>query len=343
MRTAREFIRSQNGRVSPLAFSEEEADPQSQRDLTKRVSALEDTGSCYQVPYDASKDSGESEFRYFTDGRQRTVQIGYLPLPDGIVCPIHYFAVSAVILQRVGRQLSVWREPLLREGLVIEHSLLPDPSILDVYRSGGLEIVDAQAEHPRDYYKLRQSTLSRVKSLRQAAEEELIAQWTTGNTDPDEFLVVDGSLTDLRQEEGLLRCVGVIKSFASRYFSAQEHGRFMSMPEFYRSWTFRFNVDEREAERRTRSNQRLSWYLRLRTGHNVDPEFGLIRVEISRHHVDNVGEMAERFSRSLLSERSPTSHPKPRWHNHLYPVSRCEDYLSSIMPSLTKITAAMKS
>jgi hypothetical protein len=159
----------------------------------------------------------------------------------------------------------------------------------------------------------------------------------------DEFLVVDGTLMNFRREENVERCIGVSKSFQTRYFSVSDHSRILQMPEFSRSWTFRFHSpDDPDDDVHKGARERISWYLRLRERTNQDPEFGLIRVEISQRHTDKASEYANRFSRSLLTERLPTSYPYPRWDKHLYPIRACENYLSSITPSLETISAVMK-
>ena len=107
-----------------------------------------------------------------------------------------------------------------------------------------------------------------------------------------------------------------------------------------RSWTFRFHDPGDDTRKGVR--ERASWYLRLRERQQADPEFGLIRVEISKKYINDAPAWAERFSRSLLSEGLPTAYPAPRWDKHLYPIRGCENYLSSVMPSIPTITAAMQ-
>jgi hypothetical protein len=68
----------------------------------------------------------------------------------------------------------------------------------------------------------------------------------------------------------------------------------------------------------------------------------MVRVEIAKKFANDAASHAERISRSLLSERLPTSYPAPRWDKHLYPIRACENYLSSVMPSISTITATMQ-
>jgi len=342
LRQARDFVRAQGGKMAPLLVSEEEINPQTQDDLSLQAYALEPTNACYQVHYQYPDDAAISEFSFFEDGRQRTVHIGFIKARFGsheALIPVHYFIVAAVILQREQRNLKVWAQPLIKQGVLVQKSLVPNQSLLDEFESMGLVIEDTESEGG-DYYELRNRALKKAKSLRLSVEDDLIRQWRLSHDAVDHFLVVDGTLMNFRDEQNIRQCVGVSKSFGSRYFSISENNRIMQMEEFQRSWVFQFHSPEEDI--RMGARERISWYLRLRSRVNSGPEFGLIRVEISRHYRDNAPEYAERFSRSLLSERLPTSYPTPRWDKHLYPIRECENYLSSIMPSISTIAESMK-
>lgn len=342
LKYAREFIRSQKGHIAPSAISEEELNPHSQDDMSLAAHPLEPTTTCYQVGYKYPEDTDCSEFSFFQDGRQRTVPIGFIPATYGsekIMIPVHYFVVAAVILKRSGRRLALWSQPEIRQGILVEKSLVPDQYELNQFEHSGL-VIETTDALGGDYYSLRSRALQRCKELRLQVEDRLIRQWRNSSESSKQFLVVDGTLMNFRDERNVERCVGVSKSFGTRYFNVSENHMILQMREFERSWTFRFHDPEADLSQGAR--ERVSWYLRLRTRPNVDPEFGLVRVEISRRFVDNAPELAERFSKSLLSERLPTSFPFPRWDKHLYPIRECENYLSTIMPSITTISSSMK-
>ncbi len=345
LRLARDLISAQGGEIAPLSISEEELNPHVQDDLTHQAYPLEPMTSCYRVEYEFPNDSICSEFSYFEDGRQRTVQIGFIPARIGthqILIPVHFFIVAAVILKREQRSLNVWNEPEIQRGVFIEKSLVPNQAILREFESLGLTVVDTQGQGG-DYYDLRRRALQEAKKRRLYVEDKLIERWRKSSESQDHYLVVDGTLMNFRNEQNVEQCIGVSKSFGSRYFDVSDHNRIMRMAEFERSWTFRFHSPEDETDDPSLgARERISWYLRLRSRPNSDPEFGLIRVEISQRHSNRSSEYAERFSRSLLSERLPTSYPAPRWDKHLYPIRACENYLSSIMPSITSINASMK-
>jgi len=342
LKQARNFIRSQGGRVAPLAITEEELNPESQDDRSLQAYALEPTTTCYEVDYQYPDDSDCSEFSFFEDGRQRTVHIGYIKAQFGrheALIPVHYFVVSSVILKRTQRKLKVWSEPIVRQGILVQKSLVPNQRLLEEFEQMDLTVEDTEGEGG-DYYLLRNRALQKAKNMRLSVEDELIRKWRQSDDAQENFLIVDGTLMNFRDEQNVRQCIGVSKSFGSRYFSISENNRIMQMNEFERSWIFRFH--EPDDDIRQGARERISWYLRLRSRVNSDPEFGLIRVEISWSHRENASVLAQRFSKSLLSERLPTSYPYPRWDKHLYPIRECENYLSSVMPSTSTIVESMK-
>lgn len=344
LRKAKEFITAEGGEVAPLSVTEEELNPDVQDDMTLHAEALEKM-DVYDVPYEYPKDSDCSEFRFFEDGRQRTIQIGHIRAKYGenlILIPVHFFIVAAVILERQEGKLELWKGPLIEHGILVPKSLVPDQTVLTEFEKSGLAVVDTESQSgsPGDYYDMRRRALRRAKDHRLSIEQELIRQWRTDDRATDAFLVVDGTLMNMRDEQNVERCIGVSKSFGSRYFEISKHNEIMQMREFQRSWVFRFHGENDDLKKGVR--ERVSWYLRLRNRHGADPEFGLIRVEIAKKYIDVASERAERFSRSLLSERLPTAYPAPRWDKHLYPICGCEAYLGSIMPSIPTITAVMQ-
>lgn len=344
LRKAREFISEQGGVLAPLSISEEELNPTVQDDLSLRAYPIENTNLRYPVEFNFPQDSLCSEFAYFEDGKQRTIQIGFIPTTVGrhqVLVPIHFYVIAAVVMKRENRKLKVWSTPVVEKGIFIEKSLVKNQAAIQEFEQQGLNIVDISGDG--DYYNLKRLALQEAKKRRLHIEDELIGRWRKSEEARNNFLVVDGTLMNFRDEKNIERCVGVSKSFGSRYFSTSDHTRIMQMDEFERSWTFKFHSqDEPSSNLKMGSRERISWYLRLRRQSNTEPEFGLIRVEISQRHLKDAKEYADRFSRFLLSDRLPTSYPAARWDNHLYPITACESYLGSVMPSISTICASMK-
>jgi len=341
LRWAKEFIREQDGSIAPLPVSEEELNPEIQDDLSLQA-VLVESNEVRRVPFAYPSDASDSEFRFFEDGRQQTIQIGHIPVKYSgkhqLLLPVHYVVVAAAILERANRRLTLWKHPLIREGILVAKELVPRQQVLEGFEHRGLTVIDTSSTDS-DYYSLRRRALHKAKDERLAVEQHLIREWRCSKESEDHFLVVDGTLMNLRDEENVERCIGVSKSFGSRYFTVSDHNRIMAMTEFERSWVFRFHAEE--SDLRMGGRERLSWYLRLRSGERKEPEYGLVRVELGRQHAGRISQLADRFSRSLLADRLPTSYPAPRWDKHLYPIRACERYLTSIMPSKATVTATM--
>lgn len=176
---AKEFISAQGGHIAPLGISEEELNPDEQDDMSYQAYPLESMESCYRVNFNFPEDSLCSEFGFFEDGKQRTIQIGYIPVEYGdshVLIPVHYFVVSSVILQRNSQELKVWQSAKVKEGVFVEKSLIPNQKLFDDFIEQGLEIIDIHAQGG-DYYALRKKTLQEAKKLRLQLETDLIAEW----------------------------------------------------------------------------------------------------------------------------------------------------------------------
>lgn len=140
---AKQFISSQGGQIAPMALSEEELNPDEQDDLSYQAYPLESMDDTYRVPFVFPDDSVCSEFSFFEDGRQRTIQIGYIPVTYGtthVLIPVHYFVIASVILQRDERELKLWGTPRIRQGIFVERSLVPDQTALEHLAEDGLDI-----------------------------------------------------------------------------------------------------------------------------------------------------------------------------------------------------------
>lgn len=163
------------------------------------------------------------------------------------------------------------------------------------------------------------------------------------------FLVIDGTITDVRGPV-LQYAMGISKSFNTRFLSVKEHNKVLQLKQFHRSPVFMLGKppDESSLESGgsphdivTFSGKRASWYMRLRTTKYCLPTWGLLRVELlpdvlpNRGSADLWAEEDTRFvdaiTQAILRERLPTSFPDKRWHNLLYPIFMCEQYLRNIV------------
>lgn len=279
---------------------------------------------------------GTTEFSFFEDGIQRTLYVAHL-IVNGFHIPVHYCTVAAVILQRTDRHFHLV-EGLFskREMLLVSRANVPNPASLDRLAGAGVEIVDTE-KATRNFNELCRSAQYRAKDERLDIEKKVIEAWVE-KFDDGSFLVIDGTLMNLRSENAVARCVGISKELIERYSELENHRKIHALKEGERSWVFNFKTAEEDP--RLGGRDRLSWYVRIRSTKGRHPEFGLLRCELSTKHKENCGDLANRFSKSLMAERYPIAFPDPRWDRLLYPIRQCEQYLRSRCRPIASVQAA---
>jgi hypothetical protein len=284
-----------------------------------QVEALEIPG-IYRV---ASSYRGESGFRFFMDGVQRTVLWQYFSC-DGAQVPLYLHLSGACIIERERPDRFVPVEVGYRSEILVPRFIHRDAAGLD-------GIVDTGAEKPWDLGEIRGRAKVASRALRQELELEVLHRFLV-NRDPDEApLIKDGNLIGVPRG---MPVVGIIKTHNTLYLQEKypEVQRMVwSMPHYHRSNVFTI----RQLESRGWSRRSDSFYLRLHSP--TEPETGLIRVEYGSLPV-SVDELAS----WLIAERYVISGCS-RWDRQLYPVQVCEDYLRTQLPSPRIIAAALRS
>jgi hypothetical protein len=329
-----DFILQQGGTVAPEATLAEEQVIPTQITKPEFGQALEDTHAIH-IDYNPRRDSPISKLTYFQDGVQRTLLVGHI-LYQNFHIPVHFSIVAAVILKRKNRKLTVWDKPLIKKSLIIPKQFVSDQDAFNLMPTD-VTIVDIPTESP-DYYEIKRLAFQASKTERLKCEEELIEKWLESAVGED-LLIIDGTIMNFRNEKAIEKCIGVSKSFRTIYCKLGEYQKILQLKEFERSWAFRFK--EAGADPNMGMRDRISWYLRLRDKDGHNPEFGLVRLEVSLKHEGNIENMANDISKSIISERYPASFPDERWHNLIYPIKRCEIYLRSALPSTDSIRASV--
>jgi hypothetical protein len=147
-------------------------------------------------------------------------------------------------------------------------------------------------------------------------ELEVAQRYRTGS---QEWLVVDGALSETPAWALDQRILGVSKSHATLPFDGTELHQYLRLPFGHRSSIF-----SPESRNKAPVN---AWALRLWPWEGKDLFHGLVRVEVSP--ANGTPELANLLSRRLLAERAPLSTPDSRWDRLLYGVHSVEQYLRS--------------
>lgn len=266
----------------------------------------------------------KTRFTHFLDGIQRTHLACYWSM-----VPVLYGYTAAVIRERdSNRKMRSWRS-LPNESLFFPFEQI-DPSEMKVR---GLNVVDTSdgdeqnQEHPIGMLDKARKSINRVRSK---LESQLAKEWIESYiSSAGNWLLIDGSLTEVIDSSATANVIGIIKSHQTQYFTLEDQKKILNLPAGQRSSVFEIPGRKRMGA--------YSWYLRLHPNAGRDIYFGLIRIEASPR--PETITMADEISRWLLAERSPLSLPDSRWDRLIYPIRDCEEYMRSIAPTKTAMEA----
>jgi len=168
-----------------------------------------------------------------------------------------------------------------------------------------------------------------LETERVRVEREAGALWAA-HAPANEWLLVDGVLSDHALLAAHPRALGVVKSPGAQYFEGAELERALTLPAEHRTSLFRPVARG--------SGAVFSWYLRFWPWEGNDLLYGLVRVEgaARRETVDQ----AATLSGWLLAERAPLAAPDARWDRLLYPLHDVETYLRTRAPASLRAASA---
>jgi hypothetical protein len=252
----------------------------------------------------------------FLDGIEQWRVAGYAG-----VTPIVRAHVAAAIRRRgPDRRLRTVAEQA-EELAVTCLERLPD-AVRIALRESGVRVVEFPSEEAGQPARAVPAARVEVQKVRAALERRLAERQLTA-LGADEWLVVDGVLSDSPALSAHPRALGVVKSHGAEYFEGAELERALTLAVGHRTGVFR--PKSRGARREI-----YSWYLRLWPWEGNDLLYGLLRVE-SRAHPETVTQ-ASALSAWLAQERAPLATPDRRWDRLLYPIHDVETYLRARAP-----------
>lgn len=251
----------------------------------------------------------------FLDGIQRWKVTWY----DGVVPIVHGYVAAAVRRRGADGRLRTASQAAREFHVTHPASLRAD--VRRALEASGLEIVEVPEQEATQPGRAQEAARRAVENARVALEKEL-GERCVEELAEDQWLVVDGVLSESALLAGHPRALGVIKSHGAQYFEGQELERALTLGAGHRTSVFR--------PRGRARHEVYSWYLRLWPWAGSDLLYGLLRIE-ARAHPDTVAG-ANRVSGWLLAERTPLATPDARWDRLLYPIHEVETYLKARAP-----------
>lgn len=266
---------------------------------------------------------GESGFRFFMDGVQRTVLWQYFSY-DGAQIPLYLHLSGACIIERERPDKFVPVDAGYRSEILVPRFIYREATDLE-------GVVDTGAEKPWDLGEIKGRAKVASRALRQELELEVLHRFLADRGPEDIPLIKDGNLIGVPRG---MPVVGIIKTHNTLYLQEKYpmvQRMVWAMEQYHRSSVFTI----RQLESRGWSRRSNSFYLRLHQP--SEPETGLIRVEYGPLPV-SVDELAS----WLIAERYVISGCS-RWDRQLYPVQVCENYLRTQLPSPRIIATTLRS
>jgi hypothetical protein len=261
----------------------------------------------------------------FLDGIQHWKVVAY----DGVT-PVVWARVAAAVRRRGPDRRPVTALESARELAVTPVAALA-PEVRAALERGPLDLVDLAEAETGQPGRVLEAARRAVDQARVGLERAL-GERHAARLPPDEWLVVDGVLSESARLADHPRALGVIKSHGAQYFQGPDLERALRLPDRHRSSVFR--------PRGRARHEVFSWYLRLWPWAGNDLLYGLVRVE-TRAHAEAVAQ-ASRTAGWLVAERAPLATPDARWDRLLYPIHDVETYLRSRVPRALVPTAGSR-
>src|SRR2546426_5137311 len=238
----------------------------------------------------------------FLDGIQRWAVVGY----DGAT-PIVRAHVAAAVRRRGPDRRPRTADEATRELAITRLAALSAP-VRRALEEAGVEIVDLAADETGQPGRALRAAHSRVDRAREDLERE-VGERCAGRLGPEEWLVVDGLLSESRVLAEHPPALGVVTGHRAPYFRGAALQGALTLPADHRTSAFRPLGHQHQPV--------YSWYLRLWPWDGNDLLYGLLRIE-ARAHPASVAQ-ATALSGWLLGERAPVSTPDARRARPLYP------------------------
>ena len=237
---------------------------------------------------------------------------------DGAVPIVRGYVAAAVRRRGPDRQLRTARERCRDVHVTARERL--HPGVRAALDSSGIEILDVP-EMAAQPARAEDAARHAVEHARVTIEKQL-GEAHLAALGPEEWLILDGLLSESTLLARHPRAVGVIKSHAAQYFEGDDWTRALTVPALHRTSVFK--------PRGRARNEVHSWYLRLWPWEGIHILFGLVRVEMRAW--EGSAATAGAVSAWLLRERAPVSTPDARWDRLLYPIHDVENYLKARAP-----------
>lgn len=281
-----------------------------------------------ETDFSASERPADVKLVYFARMLQRTQLIGHF-VHKGFEVPVHYAITGTIILRRDGRKFHVWGQPELRNNVLVPFSFVNDPQVLEQFSSNReLRLVDSGGDRP-EYTQLRIAAVRRARELTLEQRGRLYIRWLRSEgKDSSKYLAASGMIADVPNKWLTSNFVALARRVYVPWQDSELLEPQLRIPAYHRGQVMRvINTVGNDPM------PKYTWFVRLRSSAQADPEFGLLRCTIIADSDGEAAKRADALSARLIDERLPVTYPAENWDKLIFPLKLCQDYLSSLVPT----------
>lgn len=318
-----ELLSALGGRTSPADVVEEEAFRVREGYQNFRLDEVE--GQRPEIDLRTTERPAD-ELAYFARMIQRTQLIGHF-ISGGIEIPVHYVITGAIILGRERRKFHVWTEPELAFNVVVPFAFVKDHAVLDQFQhSEDLGLIDSGGERA-EYTQLRIAAVRHARQIALDQRYSLFRKWIgSDGKDTSKALVASGIIADIPNQ----KLAPNIFALGQRVYVPWQNSELLEpqllVPAYQRGSVLKVTNTVGDDPM-----HKYTWFVRLRSSAQADPEFGLVRCTCIADNDEAAIAKANAFSARLVDERLPVTYPAERWDKLIFPLKLCMDYLNSLI------------
>lgn len=294
-----------------------------------------------KIPISEEKES-EFSLDYFIDGSIRTKYVGELITSSGRGGALMVASLGAVAVKVDFQKMKV-NPAVFRSKLVVYMiNEIPDSTkrqIEEKLRSLDPPVLTEFLTPTQTEANIRGNAGGKARSEMHSIEIDVAKSIDTGRR----WIAVDGALRK-KEFRDLDKAIGIAKSFGGKVIflgggrpRTVSHLAKMSHGERTVVYKYRSLGTVEESEEKETLEKIAFWYLRIRQPPpEMMPLGGIVKVDISYKddsQYDNITEVADKLSESILRLSDPSIFPRPRWPSFVYPVRVAEECLQPLLYS----------
>lgn len=291
-----------------------------------RLDAVEETAP--EVDYSQVPRPENVQLIYFARALQRTQLVGHF-YSQGIEVPVHYAITGAIILERHNRKFKVWRRPELHTNVMLPFNFVDKREVLDQFQSDRqVQLIDTGGDRP-EYTQLRIAAVRRARELTLELRGKLCSAWgLSDGQDESKYMVLSGTVADIPNKLLGPNFFALARRVYVPWINSQLLEPQLITPPYHRGQMLKTTNTQGDDPM-----SKYTWFVRLRSSSQADPEFGLVRCTCLADNDADGSEKANQITARLVDERLPVTFPAEGWDKLIFPMKLCNDFLESMVPT----------